>query len=30
MGLAGDLAFQVLERFPPIPGTEPGRRDVLA
>jgi hypothetical protein len=30
MGLAGDLAFQVLERFPPIAGTEPGRRDVVA
>lgn len=30
MGLAGDLAFQVLERFPPIAGVEPGRRDVVA
>ncbi len=30
MGLGGDLAFQVLERFPPIAGAEAGRRDVLA
>jgi len=30
MGLAGDLAFQVLERFPPIAGAEAGRRDIVA